>query len=95
MCAYVYVCLSVCECVCAYVRVCIHGYAPVVSLCVCACLWVSVCECICVHVCVCVCACVSVNIFEDLSLHQVSTSTAHHFYFVTRSLTELGTCSFG
>ena len=65
-------CVSVCVCVCDWIRVCVSVRMCVymclcvfVGVCVCVCLCVSVCVCVCVAVCVpaCVCVCVCVCVW--------------------------------
>ena len=64
MCGGVYLCVYVCECVCACVYVC---------MCVWVCVYVCMCVGVCVWVCVCLCGCFLENSRSTAAHHLDST----------------------
>ena len=58
LCACVCVYVRACMCVCVYFFVCMHAQCACVCLCMCACMHVCICLCLCVCVLVCVSVCV-------------------------------------
>jgi len=77
------VCVRVCVCMCACVRVC---------LCMCKYACVSVCVCVCVRVCVCACVCVCVRVYVCVCV-RVYTHAYTHTYIhcaYTHFRTEMG-----